>query len=673
VDRDEREGFVEVAVVSCDILGHSTTSGTDQLRRVGAINRIVADLIRRRGPDLVVWSSGGDGGHVVFFGDGWQPDALYLMSELYAWASDEGVALRIAGHLGVVATLIGADGRTQAVGTGINFAGWLIRQATGDGVVVSDAFRRGMASSTVASAVEFHGERLRVDRNSIRQLLWLMSFSDLRSEWVESQNDDYTAFDKCLHRKDGWGALYYAKRISQINPHHHTVTGALDDVSRILKSDAGDNRSFLEQLRAEELTEVLKLGHLVERAPGEVICRVDEPGESMFVILRGDVGVYNLEGKGFGGSAEPKHTHRAGEVVGELAAALNRSRTADLVAMTDVALLSFISEEVSDKLSNAATDAGKEAKRQYDRFILDRVLQHTTQVATYLFGPNRAGPLSRNPAHGSSRLGEKEAWEATIRHLLKYAELVTVETGLTLEIDQVTRKIGRATAEHGLFVLVAGSVQVTDPVPAVLSGVQCPLLWVDVPTLFTKPSGSYARVAEPIKVLWIAADGIVQLSIDQRTELRRALEGTVGAKPPEYEYDVYLCHSKMDRRLVLEIKDRLWNEYAITSWYDDIDLRPGDRTRRTIEKGLMTCRFLLLCASANMRSSEWANLEVDSVLHLDVKRREGPKILVLKLYEHESNDEAIPVILRGIKRQNFGRAGDFEQLARYIVTARMRQ
>jgi hypothetical protein len=87
----------------------------------------------------------------------------------------------------------------------------------------------------------------------------------------------------------------------------------------------------------------------------------------------------------------------------------------------------------------------------------------------------------------------------------------------------------------------------------------------------------------------------------------------------------------------------------------------------------MTCRFLLLCASANMQGSEWANLEVDSVLHLDVKRQDGPKILVLKLYEHESNDEAIPVILRGIKRQHFGRVGDFEQLARYIVAARVRQ
>ena len=77
--------------------------------------------------------------------------------------------------------------------------------------------------------------------------------------------------------------------------------------------------------------------------------------------------------------------------------------------MTDVALLSFISEEVNEKLSDTGTEAGKDAKRQYDRFILDRVLQHTAQVAPYLLGANRRGPLSLAGAHNSSRLSEQEA------------------------------------------------------------------------------------------------------------------------------------------------------------------------------------------------------------------------------------------------------------------------
>ncbi|KDN22192.1 TIR domain-containing protein [Amycolatopsis rifamycinica] len=670
MDRENSTEFREVAVVSCDILGHSSASELKQVRRVAAINRIVGDAIHRREPGKVVWSSGGDGGHVVFLGDDWQADAVRLIDELTAWAREEQVILRVTGHLGSVATLFGADMRTQVVGAGINFAGWLIRQATGDGVVVSDTFRRGIASSALAADVEFHDERLRVDRASIRQLLWLMSSGTARSRWAKAETDDLTSLKNCLKKQDGWGALYYAKRISQINAKDEAVTSHLEDASRILKADTLENRSFLESLRAEELTEMLKLGHLVERTPGEVICRVGEPGESMFVILRGEVGVYNLEGSGFGGTAEPKHTHRAGEVVGELAAALKRTRTADLVAMTDVALLSFISEEVNEKLANTGTEAGKDAKRQYDRFILDRVVQHTAQVAPYLLGANRRGPLSLVDARSSARLSEREAWQATLRQLLNYTELVTVDTGLHLTVDQVTGKIGRPSAERGLFVLVSGSVETRDPVPVTLSGAQCPLLWVNLPDFFTRAATSYRRVAEPIMVLWLAAHGVDQLSLDQRNELLRALKGVVGAKPPDFEYDVYLCHASPDKPVIREIKDRLWRDYGIRSWYDDVELLPGDTTRRTIEKGLMTCRFLLLCASSNLKKSEWANREIDSVLHLDVKRQGEPKILVLKLYEQESNDEAVPLIVRGTKRHHFGRRGDFERLAEYIVDAR---
>ncbi|MCE6997883.1 TIR domain-containing protein [Saccharothrix sp. S26] len=655
--------LAEVAVVSCDISGHSAANGVSQLRRVAAINRIVADAIERREPGQVVWASGGDGGHVVFFGEDWQEHAVRLMAELCSWARGERVKLRVTGHVGEVDSLTGADGRTQVVGSGINFAGWLVSQATGDGIVVSDTFRRAIASAPIASEVDLHDQRLRVER-SYEELLCLLSLEGVRSEWGKPEHD-YASLKLALKTGNGWDALYYAKRISQINPRDHNVTAALERASRMLKSSTGANRSFLELLRADELTEMLKLGHLVERRPGEVICRVGEPGESMFVILRGEVGVYNLEGKGFGGTAEANNVHRAGEVVGELATALKRNRTADLVAKTDVALLSFISEEVTDKLSD--TEPGKEARRQYDLFILDRVLQHTVQATPYLFGP-----LSIPPAHGIARVSDDvKAWEAAVRELLPHTELVTVAPGgFTLEIGEVVRAMNKDDPEHGMFVLVSGSVQSSSPVVAKLNGTRRPLLWVDVPKLFDAPPSTYERAAEPIMVLRIGAKGVDRLSLEQRAELRRSLESVVGEVPPEYEYDVYLCHSSRDKAVVREIKDRLWQDYGLRSWYDDAELRPGDSTRKVIEKGLMSSRFLLLCASANLNSSDWANREIDSVLHLDVKREhDDPKVLVLKLYENESNDEAIPRIFRGTKRLHFQRDGDFQRLAEFILAA----
>jgi class 3 adenylate cyclase len=663
--------FAEVAVVSCDILGHSAANGADQVRRVAAINGIVAETIHRHAPGRIAWSSGGDGGHVIFLDPDWQADAVELVARLWEWARTERIKLRVTGHAGEVATVPGADERIQAVGPAINFAGWLIRQANGHGVVVSDKFRRGLAAAAATPDLRFHDERLEVDRTSTPQLLYLMSFDRVDSKWPAPEQDDYASLKNSLKAGNGWEALYYAKRISQINAKDPGVSSDLAKVSRILKSSADENHSFLELLRPDELTEMLKLGHLVERTPGEVICRVHDPGESLFVILHGEVGVYNLEGKGFGGNAEPKHRHRAGEVVGELAPALKRTRTADLVAMTDVALLSFIGEEVREKLDSAGTPVGRNAADQWNTFLLNRVVQHTIQVAPYLLGPTRQGPLSLAAAHSSSRVSEQEAWEVTMGQLLPHTELITVDDGsLNLEIEQVTRKLTTADAKHGLFVLVSGSVRSSKPDAEVLSDAQCPLLWVDVPKLVVEPPSTYTRVAEPVMVLWVGATGIDQLSLEQRTELRRSLGDAVGEVPPEYEYDVYLCHSSEDKRLVLEIKDRLWREYSIRSWYDNAELGPGDSTRRKIEKGLRASRFFLICASVNLTSSEWANREIDAVLHLDVKRRHGEaKVLVLKLYEHESNDDAIPVVFRGTKRQHFQRLGDFERLAEYIVDA----
>jgi TIR domain/Cyclic nucleotide-binding domain len=657
VDRERAAGFQEVAIVSCDLVGHSGSADWDQIRRVAAINMIVAAAMDRREAGRVVWSSGGDGGHVLFFGNEWQDDAILLIEELCAWAREDGTKLRITGHVGMVATLSGADRRTQTVGSGINFSGWLVRKATGHGVVVSDSFRLSVTSVKSSGEITFHSERLWVDRSDIKQLLWLMSFGDVTSKWGNGEQDDYLSLDGCLERGEGWDALYFAKRISQINATDDAVAGALGRVSRILNSESMEKSNFLSMLRADELTEMLKLGHLVERRPGEMICRVDDPGKSMFIILRGEVGVYNLEGKGFDGSAEPKHVHRAGEIVGELAPALRRTRTADLVAMTNVALLSFINDEIKDKLS--VTEAGVYALRQYDKFILDRVLQHTLQVAPYLFGQNHRGPLSAAP------------WEDTMRKLLPHAELITVDTpGVAVEIDQVVENVTSEDPRRGLFILVSGSVM-SSRGNVMLSGAQCPLLWFDVSKLGKRQPSTYQLEAEPILVLWIGVKGIEQLTVEQRRNVLPELEGAVGGVPSEYEYDVYLCHSSEDKPVVLEIKDRLWNEYGIRSWYDDEELLPGDSTRRSIEIGLKTSRFLLLCASANLKDSEWANREIDSITHLDVKRRDGePKVLVLKLYEQESNDEAVPDIFRGTKRHDYRRNDDFEKLSKYIASHR---
>lgn len=649
----------QVAVVSCDILGHSTASRSDQVQRVVAINDIVWQTIRRSRPGRVVWSSGGDGGHVVFRGDAWQAKALLLIVELSRWAQEKGVQLRITGHVGPVIDITGADGRLQVVGEGINFAGWLLRQLRSGTVIVSDAFRRAMAPARLDIEARFHGERLFFDRNMRPQLLYLMSVSKFESSWVDSQESDHDLLKRRLDDKQerGWNVLYHAKRILQVNAKDEAVAVAIEKITPKLKAVDSERRSFLELLRHEELVEVLKLGQLVERRPGESICRYGDPGEALFVILRGEVGVYNIEGKGFGGVADAKHVHRAGEVVGELASVLKRNRTADLIALTEVAMLSFDSEEMLVKL--ATTPAGKTAARQLEQFIASRLLEHTCQAASYLIGPHRTGPLTIGPEETHPQHEHDHIWREALRKLLPYSRPIIVDQGpLMLEFDHL---VDAGNGGHGLYILVSGRLRSAGSAESDLHGSQCPVLWVDLPGVLSQPTASYVREREPIMVLRIDAEGIRALPIQQRRKLHDALERVVGEVPAEYEYQVYLGHSSLDKEVVRQIRDR-FERNGIKYWYDEEQLSAAGSVIGRMERGLRSSQYLLVCASVNFMQAPWGMREYESMLNLDVRRRDDPRVLVLKLYEDESDDVAIPVLVRGNKRWHYWVPDEVRQL-----------
>jgi CRP-like cAMP-binding protein len=653
MDRDTSAEDEQVAVVSCDIVGHSTANGVDQVDRVQAINDIVFKVIRRAPPNQVVWSSGGDGGHVVFRGEHWQPDAIRLVWELLSWSREKDVKLRITGHVGGVTSVWGADGRVQLVGPGINFAGWLLRQISREAMIGSEAFKRGVMSAKLDMPVTFHDERLFVDRHLNPQLLYLMSFDGEESRWLDGGRNDQDA----LKVATGWDVLYYAKRIWQVNSKDKHVAPALERTAGTLRPPRGGQNSFLVSMRHEQLAEFLRIGQLIERRPGEVICRYGDPGESMFVILRGEVGVYNIEGKGYAGDASPKHVHKAGEVVGELASVLDRDdRSADVVALTDVALLAFNYEEIKKSLPSATT-------HEFDRFVMKRVLEHVTQVAHYLVGSDRTGPLS---AVGGTRPrdGVEAAWRDALLALGDHCQLITVDEGpLDLEFSHIARKVDD---ERGLYVLVSGCLRSPGAVEADLSGADCPVLWINLPNLLAKPMVSYSRETEPIKVLRIGAAGIEQLELQQRRQLRRVLEHAVDYVPGGYEYQVYLCHASVDKDVVREIRDRL-EANKIRCWFDEDEILVGQSAATRMEQGLLASRYLLVCVSSHFESAAWAKQEVDSVLHLDVESRGEPKVLVLKLDDHA--ETAMPLLLRGKKWLEYRRPGDFERLVELLKSS----
>ncbi|SDH60251.1 Cyclic nucleotide-binding domain-containing protein [Lentzea fradiae] len=491
-----------VTIVSCDVVGHSSADETDQVARVEAINAIVDAHL---GED-VVWASGGDGGHVLFWQDDWREPALGLVRALRSWSLDASVPLRITCHRGTARRVVGAGGAVQPVGAAINEAGALLDRVD-DGITVTDAFRLAVGAD---AGVEFHDPVRLLGNDGRLHPVHLMSIGPLRSSWGTSLESDHRGLRRAVAHGSSWDILYHAKRIWQASSHDPAVKRCVEEAVEPPKLTFTDRRGrevlnpFLGQSDRDELVEMLRLGKLVERRRGEFICRYGDAGDSLFVILRGEVGVFNSEGEG---AVEALHTHRRGEIVGELAYALARKRTADVVAMTDVALLSFRYDDVH-LLSNAPV--GSVAARNVASFINYRALQHIADNAPYLLGPDRDGPLSAG----------RRGWDETLASLRSRVELITLRRlPVQLSIEDV-----EAPKPKGIYVLARGTLEAGG---RLFRGSDFPVLWVNVPRFPTERSTRYAVRSRMVKVLWIGAKGIDELDPDQKKALHEALTATV--------------------------------------------------------------------------------------------------------------------------------------------------
>jgi class 3 adenylate cyclase len=455
----------------------------------------------------------------------------------------------------------------------------------------------------------------------------------------------------------GWDILYYAKRIWQVNSTDIDATLAVEQVqAHTLRyhdargskkdEDKGVVNPFFEHLGPNELKEVLQLAQLIERVRGDVICRYDDSGDTMFVILRGKIGIFNSEGKGFNDATEPRYVLGRGEIVGELAYALSCNRTADLVALSDVALLSFSYEDIQSKSPVPAVASHVAA------YIDFRILQHASDNAPYLLGPERIGPLTVGAP----------TWDFALSVLRQHSDLIVVDRSvLDLTLDMLQQEVSNP---EGLYILVAGVLK-EQRSGCELRGADFPVLWVDMPNMLGFPQATYKVHQGPVKVLYIAARDIEELRPPQRGALRRALVHAFNRQTSGYTFDVFLCHSKKDTAVISEIYRRL-NMAGITCWFDGRQIHPGASTTDAIEEGVRASRFLLACISSNFADWNWETQELAAALRICMDER----ILVLMLNEDDDRDEVIPLILRNINRLSYARDDDFDELVRYITSTR---
>jgi hypothetical protein len=551
----QQAGPHTAAFISCDIVGHSAAADSQvQLDRVAGINSIIATARRASDQTDLLWASGGDGGHAIFCQRNWHQSAVALALELRRWALREKVPLRITAHYGPIYEIPGADGRVQPVGDGINMAGWILSRGSNSGMIASIQFKTEVEKAQNAGVrldVQFHDPRMLQSKSLLSQELYLMSSGSpqLKSQWEDPSETDRRLLHDASEGGSAWDVVYYAKRLLQLHtpdPRVEQAIQKLGPAELITKSDtqtgpASRTNPFLGHLDWLSLYEIIQLGELIERQYNEVICRYGDSGSTMFIILRGQIGVFKPGGQDIEGPARPAFTLGAGEIVGELAFALRRDRTADLVSLGETALLSFNYREVEHRL--ARLESGADAKRSIDRFMTSRILEHTCHQLPYMIGKDRSGPLTlSDPSWGS--------WENLLQRLLYSAEVLSCPDDSEISIDEL-EGLSERNEPGGIYILVGGVItydlkSAKGSEARTLRGLDFPLLHVNLPGKLAIP-GQQFEVAEAARILKISSRGIAGMPAAVRNRLIADLKREVRKS---YPYDVFLSYNVQDRETI---------------------------------------------------------------------------------------------------------------------------
>jgi hypothetical protein len=576
--------------VSCDIVGHSAEGVPAQRERIAAINDLVRATIARHGKDRVVWASGGDGGHVALFLPRWTEAAVRFLLELRSWSIRSHTPLRVNGHCGEVERIEGADGRVQLVGNGINLAGILLEYGAPGRIVVSEAFAAALAEAPIAG-VSCHDERLVHPPRLTPRKLFLLSAEgpalavpadppgdSFRSAWDPAPPGDRERLQEAAGAQRGWEAIYHAKRLLQVNRsdgHAGRFLNAINPMSLTFDHPATGERElnpFLGFMDKPTRLEFVRSAELVEREAGDVLCHHDDDGNTMFVILKGEVGIY-LPAAGDAGGRQPDFRMKQGDIVGELAVALNRKRTATMRALSRTALLSFHFSHFQGLTRKADGPAAGPLT-----FLNRRALEHICHNVGYLIGKDKSGPLAGLPDC-------PEPWEWLVQHATRLA-CSWGDTPVLGPDDAIFQA-------DGLYLLAGGDLRATHNPRKLLEGKNLSVLHAAFPGELVSANQAYAPQGDVI-LFHIAAAGLRQFGPEV---FSRVLWGIKTALARQFQYDVFLSYNFNDLATVRRWRTAL-EQAGLTVFMDDTS-RKGHLFPPALAAGLLDSLVLLPLISAN--------------------------------------------------------------------------
>ena len=101
-------------------------------------------------------------------------------------------------------------------------------------------------------------------------------------------------------------------------------------------------------------------------------------------------------------------------------------------------------------------------------------------------------------------------------------------------------------------------------------------------------------------------------------------------------WDVFVCYASEDREAVARPLATLLSDLGLRVWYDEMELRVGDRLRRKIDAGLARCRFGVVILSESFFGKHYPESELDGL----AQREQDGRDLILPVW-HDVDVEVV--------------------------------
>jgi|GEM_PF-1154391 len=102
---------------------------------------------------------------------------------------------------------------------------------------------------------------------------------------------------------------------------------------------------------------------------------------------------------------------------------------------------------------------------------------------------------------------------------------------------------------------------------------------------------------------------------------------------PPFKYDIFICYSSKNRRVVGKLVARLQaDDFKV--WWDRENLEPGNSTLPAIIEAIQSSRYFVVCWSKQAEESGWLEFESTQFVWGDIANRKG-RVLPLRLRRDE--------------------------------------